>query len=229
MCLNMDVVYIWILYSVLSSIFMSEVHALYKYFIITIINLIWLKREQKQMAQGKEAFDVLFTQSDLFPLAAGWLRQPENLNWPVAVLGNAILEPGTRTLHVKLTHTSDVLLKAMDDHWYHNCYVCLTIGWLLCLFLCFTAESSKKESVRLLLLLLSATASNSLKDTLFLYIQAPTFWLHGLFFCFVFNFSKRLDFNSWVQFPGSSTVPEIIVQVFVKQGGAQPINHSELQ
>ena len=39
MCLNMDVVYIWILYSVLSSIFMSEGHALYKYFIIIIINL----------------------------------------------------------------------------------------------------------------------------------------------------------------------------------------------
>ena len=100
MCLNMDVFYIWILYSTLSSIFMAEVHALYKYFIITIINLIWLKSEQKQMAQGKEAFDFLFTQSDLFPLAARWLRQPENLNWPVAVLGNAILEPGTRTYSV---------------------------------------------------------------------------------------------------------------------------------
>ena len=165
------------------------------------------------MAQGKEAFNVLFTQSNLFPLATRWLRQPENLNWPVAVLGNAILEPGTRTYSINWTHTSDVLLKAMDDHWYHDCYVCSFAS---------LQKALKKSQGDFLLLLLSA--SNSLKDTLFLYIQAPTFWLQGFLF-----FSKMLDFSSWVQFPCSSTVPEISVQVFVKQGGAQPINHSKQQ
>lgn len=103
-----------------------------------IVILFHWTEQKRQVVQGEKAFSIQFTHCYLFPLAAWWLGQPEDLHWPVAILSNWILKSGTRKTNPRR--------RVIIEHMYQANYWTVTFVPLL------NYRKLRKEIVKLFLM-----------------------------------------------------------------------------
>lgn len=103
-----------------------------------IVILFHWTEQKRQVVQGEKAFSIQFTHCYLFPLAAWWLGQPEDLHWPVAILSNWILKSGTRKTNPRR--------RVIIEHMYQANYWTVTFDPLL------NYRKLRKEIVKLFLM-----------------------------------------------------------------------------